>query len=255
MRPCSAADGQHFPAAPVAVIDTIGAGDAFSAGFLASWLGNDREAPSSLRKATAFAVRVAGLACAVRGATPPADVLRPADQGRRPSRNSARMTVEDSPAADRKRRRQVAGTGGPRRTRRGPEPSGLQDLLHREEIGQRGDDPCYGAPQPAVPGPISEDATGACARCRIDLAHPESNATMPFRSSRPSSRKAVRHRRSRDRRAARQRPDPGQLRRPSTQIAAHKSAAAAAAIEDRSATRRRSSRRRTGSRPPGTGSG
>jgi fructokinase len=65
----------RLPAAPVAVVDTIGAGDAFSAGFMASWLSNDRGAPAALLEATAFAVRVAGLACSVRGATPPANVL------------------------------------------------------------------------------------------------------------------------------------------------------------------------------------
>ena len=65
----------HLPAAPVAVIDTIGAGDAFSAGFLASWPGDRSGGSAAVSEAAAFAVRVAGLACTVQGATPPADVL------------------------------------------------------------------------------------------------------------------------------------------------------------------------------------
>ncbi len=65
----------HLRAAPVAVIDSIGAGDAFAAGFLARWLGSDPNAPAVDTEAAAFAIRVAGLACTVRGATPPADVV------------------------------------------------------------------------------------------------------------------------------------------------------------------------------------
>jgi fructokinase len=64
----------HLPAAPVAVIDSIGAGDAFAAGFLARWVGSDPNAPAAAAEAAAFAIRVAGVACTVRGATPPADV-------------------------------------------------------------------------------------------------------------------------------------------------------------------------------------
>jgi fructokinase len=70
----SAATETHLPAAPVAVIDTIGAGDAFAAGFLASWLDSDPEAPDAAFEAAAFAIRVAGLACTLRGATPPVNV-------------------------------------------------------------------------------------------------------------------------------------------------------------------------------------
>jgi fructokinase len=69
--------------APVAVevVDTIGAGDAFSAGFLAHWLARGKglvppgsqtlPAADAVAPSAAFAARVAAAACGVQGATPP----------------------------------------------------------------------------------------------------------------------------------------------------------------------------------------
>jgi fructokinase len=62
--------------APVAVVDTIGAGDAFGGGFLAAWRlsGRGREDLhdlEALAAATRFACLVAGLTCRRRGAVPP----------------------------------------------------------------------------------------------------------------------------------------------------------------------------------------
>jgi fructokinase len=70
-------DGERAVAAPpVEVVDTIGAGDAFSGGWLAWWsergLGRAQLAdPDALAGATAFACRVAALTCARAGASPP----------------------------------------------------------------------------------------------------------------------------------------------------------------------------------------
>ena len=71
------ADGEtDIPAPPVRVVDTIGAGDAFSGGWLAWWSeqGHGREQlgePALLAEATRFAVRVAAETCARAGASPP----------------------------------------------------------------------------------------------------------------------------------------------------------------------------------------
>jgi fructokinase len=58
----------HVPAVSVDVVDTIGAGDAFSAGFLLRWLENRDDVLGAAR----FAAQIASVACAQRGATPPA---------------------------------------------------------------------------------------------------------------------------------------------------------------------------------------
>ncbi|MER7517731.1 carbohydrate kinase [Streptomyces sp. NPDC126499] len=68
----------HVPAPPVDVVDTVGAGDAFTAGLLhrlhtAGALGGrlDALAPALLHEAVAFGTRVAATTCTVRGANPP----------------------------------------------------------------------------------------------------------------------------------------------------------------------------------------
>jgi fructokinase len=71
------ADEQFTVAAPkVTVVDTIGAGDAFSGGFLAHWaragLGRDALADAeAVRAATAFGCEVAARTCERAGASPP----------------------------------------------------------------------------------------------------------------------------------------------------------------------------------------
>jgi fructokinase len=72
------------PAPPVDVVDTIGAGDAFSGGWLSHWaehgLGRgDLARPDAVRAATRFACLVAALTCARAGASPPrrAELERP----------------------------------------------------------------------------------------------------------------------------------------------------------------------------------
>jgi fructokinase len=72
------ARSEHSVAVPaVEVVDTIGAGDAFVAGFLTWWSNNsmtrrDAVNAQALVEATAAAIRVATAACTVRGANLPA---------------------------------------------------------------------------------------------------------------------------------------------------------------------------------------
>lgn len=61
---------------PVAVVDTVGAGDAFGGGFLAAWIGSGRgraelESDEALAAAVRHAVRIAGFTCTRAGAEPP----------------------------------------------------------------------------------------------------------------------------------------------------------------------------------------
>jgi fructokinase len=70
-------DGQHHvPAPQIEVVDTIGAGDAFSGGFLAWWRLNglgaeDLRSLDQVLEATAFACEVAARTCERAGASPP----------------------------------------------------------------------------------------------------------------------------------------------------------------------------------------
>ncbi|TDT17651.1 fructokinase [Ilumatobacter fluminis] len=78
------ADGAHVvtgsgerrvPSMPVDVVDTVGAGDSFGAGFLVAWAdGGDLTAFDDLDRladAAAFGARVAAIVCTRRGADPP----------------------------------------------------------------------------------------------------------------------------------------------------------------------------------------
>lgn len=64
----------HVPAAPVSVVDTIGAGDAFGAGVLAWWWEHDRPSLATLPEAVAaasFGAAVAAVTVGRAGADPP----------------------------------------------------------------------------------------------------------------------------------------------------------------------------------------
>jgi fructokinase len=76
--------GFSVPVDPVAVVDTIGAGDSFDGGFLAWWIGSGRgpdelSVTDDLRRAVVAANAVAGLACTRRGADPPRRADLPLD--------------------------------------------------------------------------------------------------------------------------------------------------------------------------------
>lgn len=83
-----------MPVPSVPVVDTIGAGDAFSGGFVAHWIGagrgrGDLADRTALEEATRFGVLVAGLTCGRAGADPPtaaevAGIAARADIGRAP---------------------------------------------------------------------------------------------------------------------------------------------------------------------------
>ncbi len=66
----------RVPVPAVTVVDTVGAGDAFGGGFLASWTARgwhraELAAPAKLRAAVSTAARVAAVTCGRQGADPP----------------------------------------------------------------------------------------------------------------------------------------------------------------------------------------
>lgn len=72
----TATERVSVPVPVVAVLDTVGAGDAFGGGFLAAWARSGRTRPdllnlASVVEAVRFAIRVASLTCTRPGADPP----------------------------------------------------------------------------------------------------------------------------------------------------------------------------------------
>ncbi len=79
-------DKRSIPVPVIEVVDTIGAGDAFVAGFLTWWTAHalnhhDAAQPDALVRAATAAIRVAAAACTVRGANLPADFRWSTDSG------------------------------------------------------------------------------------------------------------------------------------------------------------------------------
>jgi fructokinase len=82
----TASDEQSIPAPAVEVVDTIGAGDSFVAGFLTWWTAHalthhDAAGFDALVKAATAAAEVAAANCTVRGANLPADFRWSTDSG------------------------------------------------------------------------------------------------------------------------------------------------------------------------------
>ena len=79
-------DERSIPVPAVEVVDTIGAGDAFVAGFLTWWTAHalnqhDAGQLDALVRAAAAAIGIAAAACTVRGANLPADFRWSRDSG------------------------------------------------------------------------------------------------------------------------------------------------------------------------------